>query len=537
MKLQFLGAAHTVTGSCFLLESEGRKVLIDCGMFQGAKRLRELNYQPFQFKPAEIDSVLLTHAHIDHCGLVPKLCREGFRGSIYATKVTCELAAIMLPDSANIQESDAEIMTRKEKRSGGVTVKPLYTVDDAERSLQQFVPVRHDERLQITPAIEVVYRDAGHIIGSAFLEVYVTEAGVKKKLLFSGDLGQPGQPIIKDPVFAEGADYLIIESTYGDRLHPMEETKADSLAEAINDTVDRGGNLIIPAFAVGRTQTLLYYLYKLWKSGRISDVPIILDSPLAIAATRIFLKNTQEFDEDMVEMLRHDGRVPQMPQLQICESADESKALNEREGSAIIISASGMADAGRVLHHLKHNLWRPESSVLFVGYQAEGSMGRRLIEGIKRVKIMGEEVSVKAKLYKIDGFSAHADRNQLLEWLEHLKNPQPKHIFVVHGEAPSAGSLKEEIEKRFSLDAYVPFFGDTAVIEGDACRIEAADIPEVSIEKDMEEYLQLLDAEYRQFRRQLLYFVIREPATMESVIKNVEKGWRYLKKLISNVDL
>jgi Predicted exonuclease of the beta-lactamase fold involved in RNA processing len=257
-------------------------------MFQGAKRLRELNYQPFQFKPAEIDSVLLTHAHIDHCGLVPKLCREGFRGSIYATKVTCELAAIMLPDSANIQESDAEIMTRKEKRSGGVTVKPLYTVDDAERSLQQFVPVRHDERLQITPAIEVVYRDAGHIIGSAFLEVYVTEAGVRKKLLFSGDLGQPGQPIIKDPVFAEGADYLIIESTYGDRLHPMEETKADSLAEAINDTVDRGGNLIIPAFAVGRTQTLLYYLYKLWKSGRISDVPIILDSPLAIAATRIF---------------------------------------------------------------------------------------------------------------------------------------------------------------------------------------------------------------------------------------------------------
>ena len=534
MKLQFWGAAHTVTGSCFLLETGGKKILIDCGMFQGGKRLRDLNYDKFHFSPAEIDSVLLTHAHIDHCGLLPKLCRDGFKGNIYATKVTCELAGIMLPDSANIQESDAELANRKGERTGQLTVKPLYTLEDVEVSLQQFVAIRYNEAVQVTPSVQAVYKEAGHIIGSAIIEVYVTEAGQTKKLVFSGDLGHPGQPIIKNPTVINGADYLIIESTYGDRVHQLYEK--DRLAEIINDTMDRGGNLIIPAFAVGRTQTLLYYLYKLWKEHKIGDVPVILDSPLAIASTRIFVHNTQEFDEEAFKMLEKDGRLPQMPHLQLCESADESKAINSHEGSAVIISASGMADAGRVLHHLKHNLWRPESSVLFVGFQAEGSLGRRLLDGVKRVKIMGEDVSIKAKLFKLDGFSAHADHNQILDWMENITVPKPANVFVVHGEAPSAGALLEAIETRFGIEGYIPFYGDTAVLENDGCTIEAAPIPAVSVEKDMEEFLETLDADYRQFRREILRIVIREPAVMESVIRTVEKGWRYLKKLFNVFD-
>jgi metallo-beta-lactamase family protein len=534
MKLQFLGAAHTVTGSCFLLESNGKKILVDCGLFQGAKRIRDLNYQIFQFNPAEIDSVLLTHAHVDHCGLIPKLCLEGFKGTIYATKVTCELAEIMLPDSANIQESDAELANRKGQRTGQMEIKPLYTVEDAQASLRQFQSVPYDQELNVTDNIHVVYRDAGHIIGSAMIEVYVTEEGQTKKILFSGDLGHPDQPIIKNPTIIHGADYLVVESTYGDRLHQPYEK--DTLAEIINDTIDRGGNLIIPAFAVGRTQTMLYHLYKLWKEHKIGDVPIIIDSPLAIAATRIFVRNSQEFDEDALEMLKKDGHLAQLPQLVLCESAEESKALNTQEGPAIIISASGMADAGRILHHLKHNLWRPESSVLFVGYQAEGSMGRRLLDGVKRVKIMGEDVSIKAKIYKLDGFSAHADHNQILEWMEHINQPKPEKVFVVHGEAPSAGAMLEAIEERFAIDGYIPFFGDTAVIQAGKCSIEAAPIEAVSVEKEMEEFLETLDADYRQFRRQLLRIVIQEPAIMESVIRTVEKGWRYLKKLFTRFD-
>jgi metallo-beta-lactamase family protein len=533
MKLQFLGAAHTVTGSCFLLETDKGKVLIDCGMFQGAKRIRELNYEDFKFNPAEIDSVLLTHAHVDHCGLIPKLCKTGFKGSIYATKVTCELAQIMLPDSAHIQESDAEFINRKGQRKGVLPVKPLYTLADAAASLHQFVKVPYDEKIQIMDGIEAVYYDAGHIIGSAVIEVCVTENGLMTKLVFSGDVGQPDQPIIKNPTIIKGADYLIVESTYGDRLHQLYD-KEGALADVINDTMDRGGNLIIPSFAVGRTQTLLYYIYNLWKAHRIDDVPIILDSPLAIAATKIFAHNTQEFDEEAVEMLRVDGGFPQMPQLRVCETADESRALNSSEGSSIIISASGMADAGRILHHLKHNLWRPESTVLFVGYQAEGSLGRRLLDGVKRVKVMGEEVTVKAKIYRLDGFSAHADSQQLMDWMKNIQKPNPAMVFVVHGEAASSCALKEKIEKDFCKNVYIPFYGDKAIIEGRKYEIETSTIPNVSVEKDMEEFLEMMDKDYRQLRHMLLGIVIRSPELMESVIKTVEKGWRYMKKLFNH---
>ncbi len=533
MKLRFLGAAHTVTGSSYLLETKEIKLLIDCGMFQGSKRIRSLNYEDFLFNPADIDGVLLTHAHIDHCGLIPKLCRDGFKGPVYATKVTSELAAIMLPDSAHIQESDAELHNRKGKRSGDVPIKPLYSLDDATAALEHFKVVPYEKELSFTDNVRAVFHDAGHIMGSAIIEVFVTENGKTTKIVFSGDLGQPDQPIIKDPSIISGADYLLIESTYGDRIHQVYD-KEETLAEIINDTMDRGGNLIIPSFAVGRTQTLLYYFYKLWKAGRIDDVPIVIDSPLAIAATRIFVNNRQEFDEETMELLKKSGSIPQMPQLRVCETAAQSKALNSSEGSAIILSASGMADAGRILHHLKHNLWRPESTVLFVGYQAEGSLGRRLVDGMKRVRVMGEEIAVQAQIKMLDGFSAHADSGQLLRWVEHLTNPKPARVFVVHGEGAAQEAMKEKLEKDFNLSVYIPFRGDSARLDGRECEIDPSRLPQVSVEKDMEDVLRSFDSEYRLTRRKILQLVIARPELMDSVIRTWEKGWKYVRKLFSS---
>lgn len=534
MKLQFLGAARTVTGSCFLLEAAGKKVLIDCGMFQGSKMVRSLNYCDFAFIPSEIDCVLLTHAHIDHCGLIPKLCNKGFKGTVYATKATNELCQIMLPDSAHIQEFDAEIANRKGQRAGKLPVEPLYTVDDAYSALTHFKPVPYGEDLMLHPSIKVRFKDAGHIIGSAIIEVFVTEEEKTVKIVFSGDLGQPDQPIIKDPTVISDADYVVVESTYGNRRHEYYD-REERLAEIVNDAVDRGGNVIIPSFAVGRTQTMLYYLHKLWRAGRIPAVPVIIDSPLAIAATQIFAKNTQEYDEDSTSMLNADGALPQMPHLIISKTSEESKAINAREGSSIIISASGMADAGRILHHLKHNLWRPESSVVFVGYQAEESMGRRLIEGVKRVKIMGEEVSVKAQIHNLEGFSAHADRNQILDWLGKIQAPKPANIFIVHGESTAAGSLKEAVAEKFGLSAYIPYFGDKAIISGRDCRIEESTIIVEPAIKDLEEYFGLIEADYRQTKKKLLRLVLHEPGKFKEVTKNIEKAFKYFKKILNDL--
>lgn len=534
MKLQFLGATRTVTGSCFLLEVAEKKILVDCGMFQGAKTIRAMNYRAFAFEPADIDCLLLTHAHVDHCGLIPKLCKQGFKGPIYATKVTVDLCGIMLPDSAHIQEFDAEIANRKGQRAGRTPIEPLYTLDEAYQSLTQFVSVQYDHELQVTPEVLVRFRDAGHIIGSAILEVFVTENGKMTKLLFSGDLGQPNQPIVKDPTIIEGADYIITESTYGNRLHQHYD-KEKELEEIINDTVDRGGNVIIPSFAVGRTQTMLYYLHKLWRAGRIPNIPVIIDSPLAIAATRIFAQNTQEFDAESIQMLNKDGNLPQMPHLQISKTAEESKAINSMEGPAIILSASGMADAGRILHHLKHNLWRPESSVLFVGFQASESMGRRLLEGVKRVKIMGEVVGIKAKIYNMDGFSAHADRNQILDWLGHVASPKPVNIFLVHGESMASGSLGDAIKERLSSEVYIPYYGDTAMIDGREYKIKESTITVVPVSKDLEEFLSLVEADYRLIRKRLMGTVTREPEKLKETTAKIEKAMKYLKKLIEDL--
>lgn len=533
MNLQFLGAAHTVTGSCYLLETNDHKILIDCGMFQGARNLRDLNYNDFRFVPADIDCVLLTHAHVDHCGLIPKLCKQGFKGSIYATKGTCDLVKIMLPDSAHIQESDAEIFNRKGLRTGRTPVSPLYTIDDATNSLKYFVPVDYEQEICPVDGIRAIYKDAGHIMGSSIIEIYVTENNQETKLVFTGDLGQPDQPIIKDPTFIKDADYLVIESTYGDRKHQIYDKEAP-LAEIINDTLDRGGNLIIPSFAVGRTQTMLYYLYKLWKASKIEDTEVVVDSPLAVEATRIFAQNTQYFDEEITEYIKAHGKIPQMPHLRLCESANESKALNSEEGSRIILSASGMADAGRVLHHLKHNLWRPESTILFVGYQAEGSLGRRLLDGAKKVKVLGEEISVKARIVNMDGFSAHADYTQIEQWLQHLTMNHAKQVFVVHGEAIASKAIKEMIEEKFGWNAYIPFYADSAILHQDSCEIRPANIPQISVEKDMEDFFMDIDHDYRQLRRRIINLVIKNPELMPSAMNTIQKGWRYVKRLFKD---
>lgn len=532
MRLEFLGAAHTVTGSCYLLETQEKKFLVDCGMFQGARRIRDLNYEEFSFNPAEIEAVLLTHAHVDHCGLIPKLVKEGFAGSIYATQATCDLARIMLPDSAHIQESDAEMSSRKNRRRGEEPVEPIYSLDDASEALQHLVPMPYERPFELAN-MTVTFHDAGHILGSSIVDIVVHEGEKESKVVFSGDLGQPDQPILKDPAIVKGADFLLVESTYGDRLHQIYD-KETALLEIVNDTMDRGGNLIIPSFAVGRTQTLLYYFYNLWKAGRLDgDIPIIIDSPLAINATRVFMKNFEDFDDEAIALFRESGRMPEFPQVQICESAAESRALNTAEGSAIIISASGMADAGRILHHLKHNLWRPESTVLFVGYQAEGSLGRRLVDGIKRVRVLGEEIAVKAQIQNIDGFSAHADANQIMDWLGNITEPKPAKVFIVHGESQSQEALKARIQQEYGLECYIPFRGDVVKISGRASEVQPSNIPAVSVEMEMEEQLRAFDTEYRSLRRKVMQLVVRQPKTMEPLLKVITKGFTYMKKLFA----
>jgi metallo-beta-lactamase family protein len=530
MKLTFLGAAKIVTGSSYLLEVGTQKILIDCGMFQGSKTITAFNRREFLYDPTSIDCVLLTHAHIDHSGLLPKLCKSGFKGPIYATRVTNELCGIMLPDSAHIQEFDAEIANRKGQRAGKEPVEPLYTIDDAYACLGHFTPVDYDKDVTIENVV-VRFRDAGHILGSAMLEIYVTEEGKTTKLLFSGDLGQPNQPIIKDPTFIDEADYIITESTYGNRLHE-DYDKEEQLATIINASVARGGNIIIPSFAVGRTQTILYYLHNLLKSGKILDMPVIIDSPLAISATDIFLRNTEDYDSEAKEMLYKDHDNPlHMPQLRFTKTADESKALNNLDQPAIIISASGMADAGRILHHLKHNLWRPESSILFVGYQAQGSLGRRLVEGATKVKVLGEEISVKATIYNLDGFSAHADQEQLLSWLSYFKT-KPTNIFLVHGELDMSEPFAQLLKDKLDYSTYIPNYGDIAVMDGLEWQVEQAEIVDPVV-KQLHEYLDVLDKEYTEYRNHLKQLGSEDSSKIAEIMRSLEKVQSYINKKLN----
>lgn len=537
MKLTFLGAALTVTGSSFLIKANNHKILVDCGMFQGGKAIEEFNRREFAYNPAELDCVVLTHAHIDHSGLLPRLCNEGFRGPIYSTKVTRELCNIMLPDSGHIQEFDAEIANRKGKRAGKAAVLPLYTVDDAFACLEQFSPLSYDVVQEIVPAISIRFRNAGHILGSAMAEVWITEGEEKQKIVFSGDIGHPGQPIIKDPTYIEDADFLVMESTYGNRIH-QHYNKEQKLAEIINETVSKGGNVIIPAFAVGRTQTLLYYFRQLFKAGQIPKIPVIIDSPLAISATDIFMHNIQEYDTEAYNEIKPNEHPLHMPQLKFARSADESKAINNINEPKIIISASGMADAGRILHHLKHNLWCSQCSILLVGYQAEGSLGRRLLEGAKKVKILGEEISVKAKIYNLDGFSAHGDKEYLLQWLSSY-NTKPANVFLVHGEIDATEEFAEAIAEKLNLPTFVPQFGDSAIISGRHWRIEKSQLPQIMAVdpelQQLQEQLSQLEAEYEAYKQNLQKIVAGDKKKASEALRRMEKVTTFIKKSLSDI--
>jgi len=457
LKLKFLGASGFVTGSCFLLETNDTKFLVDCGMFQGPKSIKELNYGDFPFNPSEIDFLLLTHAHIDHSGLIPKLYKKGFSGSTYCTAATHQLASIMLPDSGYIQEMEVERKNRKAIRAGKPLLEPIYTAADALNCIKYFQNIEYNQEVNITPKIRIRFQDAGHILGSSTIEIWIQEGMKNLKIVFSGDIGNLDQPIINDPTYIADADYVVMESTYGDRLHAKTTTnKLEQLSTIINDSLSRGGNLIIPAFAIERTQDLLYNLNKLIQSKEISPEHIFIDSPLAIQATEIFCQNPSYYDEEAKELAKNQSCPLIMPGLNFARTAEESMEINKIKSGAIIISASGMCDAGRIKHHLKHNLWRHESTILFTGYQAMGTLGRRILDGEKKVRIHGEEIAVNAQIKKLEGYSAHADQAGLLKWISSLNKP-PKKIFITHGEGDSPKELANLLRDKYpQTDVYIP---------------------------------------------------------------------------------
>lgn len=442
MYIQFLGAAQTVTGSSFLVDTGMTRLLVDCGLFQGSKEVKERNYRNFPLAPSSVDYVLLTHAHIDHSGLLPKFIKHGFKGRVIATSATVDLCEILLPDCGHIQEMEVERKNRKYRRQGRKLIEPIYTADDGNYALKFFERANYNEVIPITPDVKVCFRDAGHILGSSMIEIWVTENGKETKIVFSGDIGNTDQPFIKDPSFIAEADYVIMESTYGNRIHRDLENKLELLQEAIVDTYNKGGKLIIPAFAAGRTQDILYSINQLKMRQAIPEMPIYIDSPMAIRATEIFRNNSNIYDQETKELIAQGHNPLEMSNIKTTLTMEESQQLNFINGRAIIISASGMCDAGRIKHHLRHNLWREDCTVLFVGYQAEGTLGRRILSGEKSVRIHGEEVVVKAEIRHIDGYSAHADQPALVEWAKQFSK-RLKQIFVVHGECRAAEKLDE----------------------------------------------------------------------------------------------
>ena len=464
MKIKFCGATIGVTGSCHLLYTERHRVLLDCGQFQGNKEMDALNYEPFPFDPTAVEAVVLSHAHIDHCGRIPLLVKRGFKGDIYCTDATADLLRVMLLDSAYIHEKDAEWQSKKNARTGKPPVEPLYTVDDAERSLKLVKPILYDQLVEINDEMKIVFNDAGHILGSAITEIWVTENEQTSKIVFSGDLGVNNRPILRDPKKIKKVDYLIMESTYGNRLHPENSTSIDRLIHIIKDTVKRGGSVIIPAFAVGRTQELIYELNMFYEhhpeyKELLDDLYVYIDSPMATTATEVFRKNAQVFDEETKQLILSGDNPLDFKNLIFTRSTAESQALNMNREPKIIISASGMCEAGRIRHHLKHNLWDSRNSIVFVGYQAEGTLGRALIDGAKEVKLFGETIMVAAEIHNLEGFSGHADQNGLLDWLGGFQKI-PKQIFLVHGEEQSKIDFAKVAQERLGLST-TPIFANS----------------------------------------------------------------------------
>jgi len=456
MFVQVWGAAREVTGSCYLVQVGNVRFLVDCGMHQGGDKEWIENFEPFPFDPLSIDFVILTHAHIDHTGRLPRLVKEGYAKPIYATPPTCDLAEAMLLDCAYIQETEAEWHTRKAKRAGRAPVAPLYTQEDARRTLPLLRPLEYFQRRLLAPGVRALFYDAGHILGSAFLDLELEENGAKVQVLFTGDIGQPNQPIIRDPTPIESTDYLIMESTYGDRLHVNKGRAEERLAQVLEQAERSGGNVVIPAFAVGRTQELLYFLREIMNTRGL-EMPVYVDSPLASRATEIYRRHREVFDEEAWALVNQPGGLFDFPQLHYTETADDSRALNDKNG-IVIISASGMADAGRIRHHLKHNLWRPECHVVIAGFQAQGTLGRRLLDGAQTVRIFGEEIAVKAQIHDLTELSAHADQQQLLDWASHMR--PPRLALLTHGEPAAAFTLAGLLEERLNFPVRVPELGD-----------------------------------------------------------------------------
>lgn len=456
MKVTCLGAARTVTGSSFLLDVQGLRILVDCGMFQGGKEIQQRN-RSFQYPPTSINYVLLTHAHIDHSGLIPRLVREGFKGEIISTKATYELCELMLRDSGHIQESETEWERKRNKKRGkkGFPPSPLYTVADAEASLRFFKTVEYGKSFELSPGIRVRFLDAGHILGSAFIEIWDESCSPPLKVVFSGDIGQRDQMLVSDPTPIKDADFLFMESTYGDRLHKSKETTQKELLLAITEAARNNQKVIIPAFAVERTQELIYVLSRFYHEGLLPEIPIYIDSPLAIAATQVFRNNPEYLNDQTLILLGRGDHPLMLPTLSFVNRSEESKEINNREGAAIIIAGSGMCDAGRIKHHLSNNLWRPGAHIVFVGFQAKGTPGRQIVDGATKIKLMGEEIPVKAQVHTLGGFSAHADQAELLQWLGNFTNPRMK-VFVVHGEEGSSLEFVKAVERSFWLTAQAP---------------------------------------------------------------------------------
>jgi metallo-beta-lactamase family protein len=462
MKIRFLGAVNGVTGSNHLIQIRGKNIMLDCGMYQGKDE--ELNAEEFPINPADIDCLLLSHSHIDHSGRIPLLVKKGFKGAIYCSKPTYELCEIMLLDSAHIQEAEAQWKNNKAKRSGRKLVEPLYTQEDVLDSLQYFKPVLYDQIINIDENITVKFNDAGHILGSSIIEIWFKDEKDTIKLVYSGDLGMREKPILKDPAQIDRADYLIMEATYGNRVHENIEKRTEELINIILKTTKRGGSVIIPSFAVGRTQELIYELNKYYdshlneigtKENELRKIPVYIDSPLAMKATEVFKRNSYAFDKEAKDYIMKGDNPLDFENLHFTHTADESKKLNFLSEPKIIISASGMCDAGRIRHHLKHNLWRKEASIVFVGYQAEGTLGRRLLDGEKCVKLFGEDIVVNAEIYNVEGFSGHADKPALLNWIGSFKE-KPSKIFIVHGENESKEAFCIDVKEKFNIDCIIP---------------------------------------------------------------------------------
>lgn len=466
IKLQFFGAARNVTGSCYLVEAGDTRILVDCGMYQ-ERDLRERNWAPLPVPVQTIDAVLLTHAHLDHCGRIPRLAREGYSGPVYATPATADIAKIIMLDSAHIQEEDIKYKMKrhqKEGRKGPHPYEPLYDSRDAENACGLFRHAGYENPVEIAPGITAEFIEVGHILGSTSIRLEIAADGETRSILFSGDVGRKNLPILKDPAPVRDADYILVESTYGDRLHEPPESIPDRLENIITRTLRGRGNIVIPSFAVERTQELLYHLSGLLAEDRIPQLPVFIDSPMAVRVTEVFMRHPELFDQETVDMLRAGNHPCDFPGLELSRTVEESKAINARQDPYIVIAGSGMCTGGRIKHHLKHNVGKENNIILFVGYQAVGTLGRLIVDGLDEVRIHGKTFPIRAAIEKIDGFSAHADRDELIEWLQPIQNA-PRKVFITHGEESSAEAFAGHLAAERGWETVVPAYMDEVTLD------------------------------------------------------------------------